>query len=196
LANTTGVVVALFYLLVTIRYTKEDVFDQLISILISGVSVFIIITVILTFFDWSFQTIDLVATLHANFWLMLLYASPLSTIGQVIKTKSSASLEFKLCLAFVLNGSLWFIYGLVIQNYGVFIPNGIGAVLSMIQLALCFIYPNNDEDELSSSYSSGHNPTSPPIGHNMVDMLPHKPSLSKNQTLTEDGQESPSADVV
>lgn len=195
LANTTGVVIALFYLLVTIRYTKEHVFDQMISILLFGSSSFIIITVILTFFDWSFQTIDLVATLHANFWLMLLYASPMSTIGQVIKMKSSASLEFKLCLAFVLNGSLWFVYGLVIQNYGVCIPNGIGALLSMVQLALCFIYPN-EEDELSSSYPSDHNQASPPTGNTLVDMLPHKPSLSENKSLMEEGQASPSAAVV
>jgi len=81
----------------------------------------------------------------ANGLLLLYYASPLTTMSQVIKEKSSASLNWPVSMMNVLNGTLWLFYGLAIKDLFISIPNTIGAVLGLLQLSLVAIYPSKKE---------------------------------------------------
>ncbi|KAF0926973.1 hypothetical protein E2562_028555, partial [Oryza meyeriana var. granulata] len=72
-----------------------------------------------------------------------MYASPLSIMRLVIKTKSVEYMPFLLSLAVFLCGTSWFIYGLLGRDPFVTIPNGCGSFLGAVQLVLYAIYRNN-----------------------------------------------------
>ena len=50
------------------------------------------------------------------------YVFPLSTVGKVLKERDSSSLYWPLSLMNVINGCLWFAYGLAIMDYFIFVP--------------------------------------------------------------------------
>lgn len=69
------------------------------------------------------------------------YAAPLSSLYQVIVTADASSLHVPTIVANLLNGAMWFIYGLsAINNLLVWLPNGLGVMLAIIQLTVVFMY--------------------------------------------------------
>jgi solute carrier family 50 protein (sugar transporter) len=50
------------------------------------------------------------------------YVAPLSTVATVLKNRDSSSLYWPLSLMNVINGCLWFAYGLAILDYFIFVP--------------------------------------------------------------------------
>ncbi|RLN71076.1 hypothetical protein BBJ28_00019000 [Nothophytophthora sp. Chile5] len=77
-----------------------------------------------------------------------LYVSPLATIRRVIRTKSTASMPFFLCLANFFNSVCWIVYAVIIVDMFVLIPNAIGGVLTATQLVLYAIYPTKKTTEV------------------------------------------------
>ncbi|KAJ9549790.1 hypothetical protein OSB04_022333 [Centaurea solstitialis] len=65
-----------------------------------------------------------------------MYASPLSVMKMVIKTKSVEYMPFLLSLFCFANGVCWFSYGLIRFDPFVVVPNGIGALFALAQLIL------------------------------------------------------------
>ncbi|XP_063227910.1 sugar transporter SWEET1-like [Bacillus rossius redtenbacheri] len=86
---------------------------------------------------------------RAEFWLGMiitafmfaLIASPLLSLGEVIKTKSTAMLPFPLILSGTVVTFLWLLYGIIIQNTFIQVQNVVGLLLSSAQLMLFAIYP-------------------------------------------------------
>ncbi|KAH6825571.1 Nodulin MtN3 family protein [Perilla frutescens var. hirtella] len=74
------------------------------------------------------------------FSLISMFASPLFIINQVIKTKSVEYMPFYLSLATFLMSLSFFAYGLLKHDAFVSVPNGIGAILGILQLVLYFYY--------------------------------------------------------
>jgi solute carrier family 50 (sugar transporter) len=60
----------------------------------------------------------------------------------VIKTQSTESISFYLCSFNFIVGLEWFIYGLLINDRFVQIPNLLGALLGIVQLSLFTKYPS------------------------------------------------------
>ncbi|KAE8820047.1 Protein RUPTURED POLLEN GRAIN 1 [Hordeum vulgare] len=85
----------------------------------------------------------LLAGLAMTVFSICMYASPLSIMRMVIKTKSVEYMPFLLSLAVFLCGTSWFIYGLLGHDLFVTIPNGCGSVLGAAQLILYAVYRNN-----------------------------------------------------
>lgn len=50
------------------------------------------------------------------------YVCPLSTVATVLKNRDSSSMYWPLSLMNVINGCLWFAYGLAIVDYFIFVP--------------------------------------------------------------------------
>eukprot|EP00644_Phytophthora_capsici_P006555 jgi/Phyca11/48230/gw1.36.327.1 len=69
-----------------------------------------------------------------------LYGSPLATIRRVLRTKSTASMPFTLCLANFFNSVCWVVYAVIIVDVWVLLPNAFGCVLTAIQLVLYVVY--------------------------------------------------------
>lgn len=60
----------------------------------------------------------------------------------MIKTQSTESISFYLCSFNFIVGLEWFIYGVLINDLFVQIPNLLGALLGLVQLSLFFKYPS------------------------------------------------------
>lgn len=68
-------------------------------------------------------------------WLAL---SPLSGLPEVIRTKTTSSLPFPICLASTMNAASWVAYGLLVaDNPFLYYPNTIGFSAGLLQLS-CF----------------------------------------------------------
>ncbi|XP_062227582.1 bidirectional sugar transporter SWEET1a-like [Phragmites australis] len=81
--------------------------------------------------------------LAATIFSICMYASPLSIMRLVIKTKSVEFMPFLLSLSVFLCGTSWFIYGLLGRDPFIAIPNGCGSFLGLMQLILYAIYRNH-----------------------------------------------------
>ena len=55
------------------------------------------------------------------------YVCPLSTVATVLKHRDSSSLHWPLCMMNVINGCLWFAYGLAVMDYFIFVPKCVAA---------------------------------------------------------------------
>ncbi|KAJ8676072.1 hypothetical protein QAD02_011858 [Eretmocerus hayati] len=84
---------------------------------------------------------------------LMLIASPLMHLGEIIRTKSTAMLPFPLIFMGTIVAFLWLLYGLIINNSFIIFQNAIGFSLSFVQLSLFAIYPctpvNEDEKPLT-----------------------------------------------
>ncbi|CAH9114271.1 unnamed protein product [Cuscuta epithymum] len=79
--------------------------------------------------------------------LISMFASPLFIINMVIKTRSVEYMPFYLSLATFLMSLSFFVYGLSMHDIFISAPNGIGAILGVVQLVLYFWYMERSQDE-------------------------------------------------
>nr|ACG28388.1 seven-transmembrane-domain protein 1 [Zea mays] len=86
----------------------------------------------------------LMCGLAATVCSICMYASPLSIMRLVVKTKSVEYMPFLLSLAVFLCGTSWFVYGLLGRDPFVAIPNGCGSFLGAVQLVLYAIYRDSN----------------------------------------------------
>ncbi|ORY70674.1 hypothetical protein LY90DRAFT_667320, partial [Neocallimastix californiae] len=75
---------------------------------------------------------------------IIMFGSPLSTIKKVIRTKDNSSLSIQLLMISLISSGLWTLYGFVIKDNFVSIPNGLGCVLAAIQLLIYKIYSKKE----------------------------------------------------
>jgi len=73
---------------------------------------------------------------------ILFFASPLISLTQVIRMKSTESLPFPVIMASMIVSCQWFAYGCLLNDQFIQIPNFMGCVLSAFQLSLFLIYPS------------------------------------------------------
>ena len=104
--------------------------------------------------DENFRTKLIGYTVNLN--LIFFYGAPLSKIATVLETKTSASIHVGTMAGSLLNGTLWFCYGVAVGDYFISVPNGFGALLGIIQMVLCLIYPRHRHHRRSkeSDYDS------------------------------------------
>ncbi|CAK7340620.1 unnamed protein product [Dovyalis caffra] len=71
-----------------------------------------------------------------------MYASPLSIMRTVIKTKSVEYMPFLLSFFLFLNGGVWSAYAVLVKDFYIGVPNAVGFILGSAQLILYIIYMN------------------------------------------------------
>ncbi|KAG2506134.1 hypothetical protein JM18_009063 [Phytophthora kernoviae] len=69
-----------------------------------------------------------------------LYASPLANMKKVIQTKDASSLPIAICTVFLGNALLWVLYALTVGDMFVMVPNLLGMILCVAQVALYIVY--------------------------------------------------------
>eukprot|EP00286_Rhodomonas_abbreviata_P019419 CAMPEP_0181300310 /NCGR_PEP_ID=MMETSP1101-20121128/6820_1 /TAXON_ID=46948 /ORGANISM="Rhodomonas abbreviata, Strain Caron Lab Isolate" /LENGTH=222 /DNA_ID=CAMNT_0023405535 /DNA_START=322 /DNA_END=987 /DNA_ORIENTATION=+ len=69
------------------------------------------------------------------------YISPLATIGVVFRKRSAESLPFLLLLMNLCSSFAWFLYGVLLSDEFLQVPNFIGFLLSIVQLSIYAIFP-------------------------------------------------------
>ena len=74
-------------------------------------------------------------------------SAPLASVGQVVATGSTQSLPFYLILATVLVTGQWTLYGVIIKDNFVLVPNLLGCLVATFQLSLFSVYPTSSSIE-------------------------------------------------
>jgi len=70
----------------------------------------------------------------------VLFLSPFEKIKHVIATKSSAAIPVLVCIVICINSLLWIVNGIADKDLFILVPNAVGVVLSLIQIALYYVY--------------------------------------------------------
>ncbi|GAY54985.1 hypothetical protein CUMW_160920 [Citrus unshiu] len=79
--------------------------------------------------------------------LISMFASPLFIINLVIQTKSVEFMPFYLSLSAFLMSTSFLAYGIMNWDPFIYVPNGIGTILGIVQLALYFNYKETSGEE-------------------------------------------------
>ncbi|CAF0995940.1 unnamed protein product [Rotaria sordida] len=81
------------------------------------------------------------AGLVASFATVIMFGSPLASLRDVIQKQSTEALSLPLCFANLIVPIEWVLYGILINDKFVQVPNFLGAILGFIQVSLFFKYP-------------------------------------------------------
>ncbi|KAI5670734.1 hypothetical protein M9H77_11098 [Catharanthus roseus] len=143
--NSVGAIFQLVYILIFIMYAERAKKLRMLGSLLAVFALFglIVFVSIKLFEPPNRQTFVGYLTVAS---LISMFASPLFIINLVIKTKSVEYMPFYLSLATFLMSLSFFAYGLFKYDPFISVPNGIGAVLGVIQLMLYFYYSRNSEE--------------------------------------------------
>lgn len=79
--------------------------------------------------------------------LISMFASPLSIIRLVVRTRSVEFMPFYLSLATFLMSFSFFAYGLLLEDFFIYVPNGVGSILGVIQLLLYAYYSKKSRED-------------------------------------------------
>lgn len=90
--------------------------------------------------------------------LIFFYGAPLSKIAQVLETRSSKWIHVPTMFTSLLNGTLWFLYGLAVHDGIIAIPNGLGAALGLVQLGLVLSFPRHSVEYSYTKDGAEHLP--------------------------------------
>ncbi|OWM63947.1 hypothetical protein CDL15_Pgr024784 [Punica granatum] len=137
--NGTGAMLEFIYVLVFIIYAPKKEKARILGLLAFVLSVITSVALV-SVFAVPAKCRKLLCGLAAAIVCTIMYASPLSVMRLVIKTKSVEYMPFCLSLFVFMSGTSWFIYGFIGADPFVFVPNGLGCLLGMVQLVLYAIY--------------------------------------------------------
>ncbi|KAI3903677.1 hypothetical protein MKW98_032331 [Papaver atlanticum] len=148
--NGTGAAIESIYVILFIIYAKpQKVRVKMLALFTLILTVFAIV-VLVSLFALHGNSRKLFCGFAATIFSICMYASPLSIVRLVIKTKSVEFMPFFLSLFVFLCGTSWFIYGLLGRDPFVAVPNGFGCGLGALQLILYAIYRKNKGDRSES----------------------------------------------
>ncbi|KAI3873619.1 hypothetical protein MKW92_037811 [Papaver armeniacum] len=144
--NGTGAAIESIYVILFIIYAKPQKVRVKILALFTLILTVFAIVVLVSLFALHGNSRKLFCGFAATIFSICMYASPLSIVRLVIKTKSVEFMPFFLSLFVFLCGTSWFIYGLLGRDPFVAVPNGFGCGLGTLQLILYAIYRKNKGD--------------------------------------------------
>ncbi|KAJ8761964.1 hypothetical protein K2173_006566 [Erythroxylum novogranatense] len=153
--NSIGAIFQLIYISIFILYAEKAKKMKMLGMLVAILALFLIIVFVsLNFFDFYWRQI--VVGYLSVFSLISMFASPLFVINLVIKTRSVEYMPFYLSLSTFLMSLSFFAYGMLKFDPFIYVPNGIGTMLGIFQLALYSYYSSkygeDTKEPLIASY--------------------------------------------
>ncbi|CAL0319462.1 unnamed protein product [Lupinus luteus] len=140
--NGVGTVIETIYIMIFIIFAPRKQKAKIIGLFTFELAVFSIV-VFVSLFALHGSSRKLFCGFASAICSIIMYASPLSIMRVVIRTKSVEFMPFYLSLFVFLCGTSWFIFGLLGRDPFLAVPNGVGSGLGAIQLILYFIYRDN-----------------------------------------------------
>lgn len=141
--NIFGVAVSLGFIWVYHRHAEDRASIYQTCAAVGAVVVAVLIYTILAALGATNQTRSQAATVLG--WAtiatsLVQFAAPLATVKKVIRTKSSASLPFTMCLLNIINGAMWVVYAAIVSDMFVMSPNIVSVALGVVQVTLWVMY--------------------------------------------------------
>ncbi|KAL2523355.1 Bidirectional sugar transporter SWEET7 [Forsythia ovata] len=135
--NSIGLALELIYLCIFFIFTNKKNRITILLFLVSEIVFLAVIATITLLCFHTHETRSMFVGIICDIFGIIMYASPLSIVRKVFKTKSVEFLPFWLCLAGFANGVVWFTYAFL-KTFDPYIAtgNGIGAILGFIQLCV------------------------------------------------------------
>uniref|UniRef100_A0AC34QJL7 Sugar transporter SWEET1 n=1 Tax=Panagrolaimus sp. JU765 TaxID=591449 RepID=A0AC34QJL7_9BILA len=134
--NMVGVSLMFTYILFYIYFTKEKG-----SILVQFAIVLgLVLTMVFLVQIYGMDLINYLGFVCMSFNI-LNFGAPLAGVKVVLRKKSCDTLPLPLCTANLLVSSQWCLYGFLVDDIYIIIPNGCGVVLALLQLSLFLIFP-------------------------------------------------------
>ncbi|KAL5061681.1 hypothetical protein RYX36_023418 [Vicia faba] len=144
--NSIGAAFQLVYILLFLIYAEKPRKVRMFGLLLAVFGIFVVILVgSLKISDSSMRRMFVGCLSCAS--LISMFASPLFIINLVIRTKSVEFMPFYLSLSTFLMSVSFFLYGLLSDDVFIYLPNGIGTGLAMIQLVLYFYFKSSSCDD-------------------------------------------------
>ncbi|CAO2149007.1 unnamed protein product [Urochloa humidicola] len=140
--NSAGCVIETIYIVIYLIYApkKAKLFTVKILLLLN-VGVFgLILLLTLLLFTGQHRVVAL-GWVCVGFSVSV-FVAPLSIIGKVVRTRSVEFMPFSLSLSLTVSAVVWFLYGLLIKDKYVALPNVLGFTFGVIQMGLYAIYRN------------------------------------------------------
>ncbi|KAK9117100.1 hypothetical protein Sjap_016047 [Stephania japonica] len=148
--NGTELFLELCYLTTYLRFSNNQQRLKVFKIFTVEVALFAIIaaTALLAFHTYTSRS--MVVGIVCVIFGVCMYASPLTIVRLVIKTRSVKYMPFFLSLASFLNGIIWVIYALLRFDPYILTGNGLGTLFGAIQLlvyAYYYFFGSNESKE-------------------------------------------------
>ncbi|CAH8360266.1 unnamed protein product [Eruca vesicaria subsp. sativa] len=158
--NGAGLVMELVYVIIFFIFATSPVRKRItIAMAIEVIFMAVVVFCTLYFLHTTKQRSMLVGILCIIFNIIM-YASPLTVMALVIKTKSVKYMPFFLSLANFMNGAIWIVYACLKFDLYILIPNALGCLSGTIQFILYAMYykttnwKDDDEDREKRNLSA------------------------------------------
>uniref|UniRef100_A0ACD5ZEJ8 Uncharacterized protein n=1 Tax=Avena sativa TaxID=4498 RepID=A0ACD5ZEJ8_AVESA len=134
--NAAGCVIETIYIVMYLAYAPRNakVFTAKILILLN-VGVFGLILLLTLLLVEGERRVVSLGWVCVGFSVSV-FIAPLSIIGRVIRTRSVEYMPFSLSLSLTLSAVVWFLYGLLIKDKYVALPNILGFSFGLVQMGL------------------------------------------------------------
>jgi solute carrier family 50 protein (sugar transporter) len=137
ISNSIGFVCACYYIWICFDIVDKD--D-----LLRKCSITLLLYIVILYLIYSISITK--STFISNFGFVcsfgsiLLFASPLSEIFRIVRERNAEGIFWSMTLTSILCTISWVVYGILVQNRFILVPNFIGFLLSLTQLALKILY--------------------------------------------------------
>ena len=136
--NATGFVLQMLYTFVFYKYTKQRVKT---GRMIMMVVIFVVLVQTYVSNEEALSKSQIIVGMLGAILSISYSSAPLANLRLVFKSKNTESLPFYLILATVFATGQWTLYGVVIEDNIIEIPNCIGFIAALFQLSLFFCIP-------------------------------------------------------
>ncbi|XP_076896413.1 bidirectional sugar transporter SWEET2-like [Bidens hawaiensis] len=144
--NSVGAVFQLSYIIIFITNTEKRNKFRMSGLLLAVFVVFAAI-VIGSLLVTDLEVRHLIIGFLSCATLISMFASPLSVMNVVIQTRSVEFMPFYLSLSTFLMSTSFLLYGIFNFDPFIYVPNGIGTILGIVQLGLYFYYHNESKQQ-------------------------------------------------
>jgi len=141
IVNFIGATLQMLYALTYLRYTPDR--SSYLHLIGSAVLFLASILFYFQYFVPDRETAVFRAGLAASVATVIMFGSPLASLRDVIQKRSTEALSLPLCFANFIVPIEWVLYGILINDKFVQVPNFLGAILGFIQVSLFYKYPRN-----------------------------------------------------
>lgn len=184
--SAIGCLIELTYLLLFIIYsdTKRKKVILILTTLAEILAVGIILSLVLTLAHTTKLRSQIIGV-FGDISGVVMYASPLSVMKQVITTKSVEFMPLAVSVASLANALVWTLYAIHPFDLYVAVPNGLGCFLGLAQLILYATYYKSTKDQLAARTAAEKGE----VGLKEVILVTVEPN--KVNTLKENGDSTP-----